>query len=126
MTRSLFKINVIDQLTSDSISNTNCFPCFSVYNPDGTFSGWPFQSFHGDGDEDETLSIMANQIRPRIYLDTSTIESMGNIDDADRKLMNFASTIVMEEAFTVNVKMGNGLGRKRVHQRVLFMARFPE
>ena len=68
---------------------------------------------------------MSNQISPRIYMDTSTIESMGDIDDANQKLMNFASTIVMEEAFTVNVEMGNGVGTKRVHQRVLFMAKSP-
>jgi hypothetical protein len=98
----------------------------SIYNPDGTFSGWPFQSFHGDRDEDETLSLMANQISPGIYLDTSKIESMGNIDDANQKLVNFASTIVMEETFAVNVQMGSTVGRKRVHQRVLFMAKFPE
>lgn len=69
---------------------------------------------------------MANQISPWIYLDTSTIESMSNIDDANRKLLNFASAIVMEEAFTVNVKMGNRVGRRRVRQQVLFMAKFPE
>jgi hypothetical protein len=67
---------------------------------------------------------MANLISPRIYADTSTIQSMSEIDDANHKLMNFASTIAMEEAFTVNVEMDNMIGKERVHQRVLFMAKF--
>lgn len=68
---------------------------------------------------------MANQVSPWIYVDTSTIESMRDIGDANRKLMNFASTIAMEEAFTVNVAMDNGVEIARVRQRVLFMAKFP-
>jgi hypothetical protein len=69
---------------------------------------------------------MANQINPRICLDASTIQSMRGIDGANQKLMNFASAIVMEEAFTVNAEMDDGVGRKRVHQRVLFIAKFPK
>jgi hypothetical protein len=102
------------------------YSLLSVYNPDDTFSGWPFQAFHGDSDEDETLSLIACQISRRIYLDTSTIDSMSEIDDMNRKLINFASTIAKEEAFTANVEMKTHGGKVKVHQRVLFMAKFPD
>jgi hypothetical protein len=70
--------------------------------------------------------MMVNQISPWIYLNTSTIELMRDISDANQKLMNLASTIAMEESFAVNVAMDNGVGTTRVHQRVLFMAKFPD
>jgi hypothetical protein len=44
----------------------------------------------------------------------------------NRKLINFASTIAKEEAFTVNVEIKTHGGKAKVHQRVLFMAKFPD
>jgi hypothetical protein len=51
---------------------------------------------------------------------------MVDIEDDMNKLMNLASTITMEEAFTVNVEMDNGAGKGRFHQRVLFLKKFPD
>lgn len=95
-----------------------------IYNPDGTFPDWSCQQFPGDQDEGETLQVMAIQIRPLLFQDVRTLESLVDVK-ASNKLINLASTIAMEESFVVKVGMNAGIEKERVHQRVLFLKKFP-
>jgi len=95
-----------------------------MYDPDKTFSGDAYQKFCGDRDEGETLELMANQIGPMLFPYIIYVNSMGDREDLDRRVLNFASMIAMEETFIVGVNVSNDKG-KRVNQRVLYMAKDP-
>ncbi len=69
---------------------------------------------------------MADQISPMLLPHIIYVDAMGDRDDVDRRILNFASMIAMEETFVVGLNIYNDKGKERVHQRLLYMSKNPK
>jgi len=68
---------------------------------------------------------MANQISPMLSPRMIYVDSVGDRDEMERRVLNLASMIAMEETITVGVNAYNDNRKERVRQRILYMSKVP-